>query len=155
MIISFTPAKYSPSTNPFAWLLPNYRPITVFIAQLWFNYGSIMVQFVPTLFCHLLLKHHAFHYSHFIVLRDFAWLCVIMRNLCVIMRDNTFLHLHQISPINYIYQLILLNHLLQSLFETLLTLNILNWLFFHFLLQVIQLSLILKLSLFFSKSLHL
>ena len=72
-----------------------------------------------------------------------------MRNFCVIMRDNKFLHLHLISPLNYIYQLILSNHLLQSLFETLLTLNILNWLFFHFLLQVIQLSLILKLSLFF------
>lgn len=70
-----------------------------------------------------------------------------MRIFCVIMRDNKFLHL--ISPIKYIYQLILSNHLLQSVFETLLTFWYSELVVFPFFLQIIRLSLILKLSLFF------
>ena len=42
---------------------------------------------------------------------------MIMRNFCVIRRDNKFLHLHLISPINYTYQLILLTHMLLFYWE--------------------------------------
>ena len=98
-------------------LLRDYCPIIAPLLSLLPNNGSIMVQFAPTLFCHLLLKPSCISLFTF---HSFARFCMIMRNFCVIMRDNKFLHLYLISPINYIYQQILSTQLLQSFFETLL-----------------------------------
>ncbi len=65
-------------------LLRDYCPIIAPLLSLLPNYGSIMVQFVPTLFCHLLLKPSCISLFTF---HSFARFCMIMRDNAKFLRD--------------------------------------------------------------------